>query len=412
MNETKYSSCLIVAPSSYDECNGKVDYMCKGKNDELVIQKALLDSVKLNKNVFLINGIYHIDKFYDFGDGGPLAALSMPNAHREIKLLGENHEYGIQGSYDNGVVLEVSKEALDTIDGEVDVLRTDWCFEGIQDGVSVNIENICIVLANNEHPLRCIDLRRADRVEVKNVSLIGYGEKLNKYSKDKFGWIIQPDLATKGCIGLTMTDGSNYNYSNYTNVHAWGFDEGIQVGGEHVVAINCGATHGRYGFTFGNYKCHRGLNHPITLINCLDERNVNLPLFGVCGDDGGDQPGEQEVSLISFNFERLARQTPGGKLGQCMRELVPGTWKGNISFTLQPDWNHVNAVDCQIWENDGSGCGILTRNNCHKTVCSTKERLSYYPTYGQTLFDTDLNKMVICIDPEKKIWVDMIGNKI
>ena len=111
-------------------------------------------------------------------------------------------------------------------------------------------------------------------------------------------------------------------------------------------------------------------------------------------------------------MERIAEQTPGGVLGDLMREVHPGTWKGNIDFTLQPAWCHTNTTDAQLWENDGSGVGIKTRNNCHKTICDTKERLSYYPTYGQQIFDTDLNKMVICVDPANKKWVDLNGNLV
>ena len=95
-----------------------------------------------------------------------------------------------------------------------------------------------------------------------------------------------------------------------------------------------------------------------------------------------------------------------------MREEIPGTWKGNIDFTAQCAWNSTNSKDFQLWENDGSGSGIKTRNNCHKTVCTTAERLSYYPTLGQQIFDTDLNKMVICIDPQQKKWVDFNGNTL
>ena len=40
------------------------------------------------------------------------------------------------------------------------------------------------------------------------------------------------------------------------------------------------------------------------------------------------------------------------------------------------------------------------------------ERLSYYPTYGQRLFDSDLGKLLICIDPGNKVWVDSMGNKV
>lgn len=146
----------------------------------------------------------------------------------------------------------------------------------------------------------------------------------------------------------------------------------------------------------------------------MDERNINLPLFNMCGDGdgkGGRLQGKQEVTMISFNMERVEKQTPGKKLGDLMREVYHGTWIGNIDFTLQPAWGHLNATDFQLWENDGSGSGIRTRNSCHKNICSTKERLSYYPTLGQQIFDTDLNKMLVCIDVKNRKWVDYNGQE-
>lgn len=95
-----------------------------------------------------------------------------------------------------------------------------------------------------------------------------------------------------------------------------------------------------------------------------------------------------------------------------MREEVPGTWKGNIAFTAQPSWWAINTVDFKLWESDGSGSGFMTRNNTHKAVCTTEERLSYYPTLGQQIFDIDLQKMVVCTDPNQKTWVDFMGNKV
>ena len=404
----------IAASNSSKELKEKSDFVCTGKNDELTIQKAIDACVKDNKNIYFLNGIYKMDAFYDFHDNGPMSSICIPNAHREIKFLGQNHEYGFQKSFNNGVVFYVSEDALNTIKTEsVDVIRSTWTDAGIQNGSSLHMENIAIVLANNSRPIRGIDLRRTDRVEVKNISLISYGDCIAPDSPVGLG--TPPPVPAIGCIGLTMTDGSNYDYSNYTNVQTWGFDEGIQVGGEHVVCINCGATIGRYGFTFGNYQSNCGLNHPITLINCLDERNIHLPYFGKwCGDadgKGGRIIGNQEVNLIGFNIERLASQTPGGKLGDLMKEEVPGSWCGKIEYTAQPAWCAINDVNFQLWENDGSGSRIKTINSCHKTVCSTAERLSYYPSLGQQIFDTDLNKMVICINPNKKLWVDSLGNE-
>lgn len=401
---------ITVAPAGVKD-DRQADFVCHGRHDELVIQQAIDQAIVQNKNVMLLNGVYHIDAFHDYyGDNGPQTALCFPNAWREIKFFGENHEYGFQKRFDNGVVLHVTSQALASISGETDVIRGQWTRRGIQNGSSLHMENIAVVLADNQHVLRCIDLRRTDRVEVKNVTLVGYGDLIDRTSG--VGLTVPPPIPANGCIGLTMTDGSNNSYSNYTNVQTYGFDEGIQVGGEHVVCINCGAAVGRYGFTFGNYETNSGSNHPITLINCMDERNINLPLLNMCGDDdgkGGRLQGEQELTLIGFNMERVAKQTPGGKLGDLMREVYPGTWKGNIDFTVQPAWCHMNTVDFQLWENDGSGVGIKTRNNCHKTMCGTVERLGYYPMYGQQIFDTDLNKLCICVDPSRKMWVDSNG---
>ncbi|MBR0442972.1 MAG: hypothetical protein IIX15_01395 [Clostridia bacterium] len=405
----------LSAANSTDEAKVSSDFVCTGKHDELTIQTAIDACVRDNKNLYFFNGIYSIDGFYHFEDGGPDTAIRFPGAHREITVMGQNHEYGCQRRYDNGVVLYVSAEALNGAgEASVDVLRSAWTQKGVQNGSSLHLENLVIILAHNQRAVRCVDLRRTDRVEVKNMTLLSYGDGIAPDSL--VGLNVTAEIPAKGCIGLTMTDGSNYEYSDYTNVQAIGFDEGIQVGGEHVVCINCGGSMGNYGFTFGNYECNCGLNHPVTLINCLDERNVNLPYFGRwCGDSdgkGGRLIGNQEVAMISFNVERTAAHTPGGVLGDLMREEVPGTWKGNIAFTAQPSWWAINTVDFKLWESDGSGSGFMTRNNTHKAVCTTEERLSYYPTLGQQIFDIDLQKMVVCTDPDQKTWVDFMGNKV
>lgn len=399
-NITKASYVTVAAADSTNEAKAAADFVCTGKNDELTIQAAVDKCAAECKNVYLFNGCYRIDAFYDKQDGGISCAICFPNAMREIKFIGQNSIYQKDGI---GVRLYVTEKALDSVEDDVDVIRTVWTKAGISNGSALAIENISVGLSHNQKPVRCIDLRRCDRPELKNIKLIAFIDMEAGLGKP-------PVPAIEGCIGLTTTDGSNAHYSNYTNVSATGFYEAIQVSGEHVVLINCAAIMNVYGYTFGNYKVNCGANHPITLINCMDERNVNLPLFNACGDAGIQ--GGQEVTMISFNIERIAEQTPGKVLGDLMREVHPGTWCGNIDFTAQPAWGHINEKNFQLWENDGSGTGFRTRNNNHKTVCSTAERLSYYPTYAQQIFDTDLNKMVICVDVENKKWVDFNGNTV
>ena len=35
-----------------------------------------------------------------------------------------------------------------------------------------------------------------------------------------------------------------------------------------------------------------------------------------------------------------------------------------------------------------------------------------YPQYMQQVYDTDLNKLLICTDPAKRIWRDAMGNVV
>lgn len=396
----------VAASDSAEELKAQADVVCTGKNDELTLQKVIDEAAGSGKNIYLLNGIYRIDAFHDFGDGGAKSALCFPNCVREIRFIGQNFAWG--KGRNNGARLYVSGEALDSIDGETDVIRTTWTKKGMSSGSLLYMENITVSLSHNQKAIRAIDLRRCDRPELKCVCM-------NAYTDMEAGFGNPPAVPAEGCIGLTMTDGSNTWFSSFTQVGASGFYEGIQVGGEHVVMTNCMAIMNFYGYTFGNYPLNNGANHPITMINCMDERNVNLPLFNSCGDadgKGGRIQGGQEVTMISFNLEYIESQTPGKKHGDLMREVYPGTWCGNIDFTLQPAWCHTNSVDQGIWENDGSGSRFKTRNNNHKEMCTTEERLSYYPSLGQQIFDTDLGKLVICTNPEKKTWVDANGNEV
>ena len=390
----------VAASNSKFNKNDGIDFVCSGKNDELVINKAINVAAEEGKSVYLLNGVYHIDDFYDFEDGGPLSAIRTPALYKEIALIGQSFNFEQNRE---GVQFDVSEEALSKIEeGEYSVFRTQWKECGLYSGGVLKLENITMTLSHNQKALRCIDLRRCDRVLMTNVRL--RGKRDNTY-------LGLTDVAKEGCIGLTMTDGSNNFIVRYDNVTAGDFYEGIQVGGEHVIMTECAAAHNVYGYTFGNYDYHCGYNHPITMINCCDERNVNLPLFNQCGDhdaNGNILIGGQEVSMMSFNIERLASQTPGGKLGDAMREIHPGAFCGRIEYTLQPDWGHTNETDFKLFES-GSGTGFRTINMTHKTVCSTAERLSYYPSLGQQIFDTDLNKLLICVDVDNKKWVDANG---
>ena len=400
----------IAAADSRSEARATADYVCTGTNDERTIQAAI-DQCKANgKQLFFFTGLYRLESVRDFGDGGPKTAVCIRNMHRAFSIVGERRL--IKGwpkglPTVNAPVLYLSLSAVeDANDTDVDIFRGEWSERGIMNGSALKMENLAVWAPNPKCRLRAIDMRRVASLELVNLNLQAFGAALIQGLKYPYGIEEAPH---EDNIGVTLTDGSNNVPVNLVNVLCTGFGQGFQVGGEHVIMVNCSATFGLYGYTFGNYEYHCGFNHPITLINCCDEQNVNMPLFASCGDVGGKIHGMQEVTMISFNFERVEAFVPGKKLGSLMRETRPGTWRGQIGFVTQPKWEAVNAVDLPLWAEDGSGRGFRTVNNAHKSGGTTAERKSYYPQYLQQYFDTDLNKLVICTDPAKRTWVDAVG---
>lgn len=401
----------LAASNSRSEAKSAADYVCTGTNDERVIQAAIDDCAKTGRQLFLFAGLYRLDAVRDFDDGGPRTAVCLRNMHREFAVKGERRQViGWPKDMDvNGVVLYLRPEALPSDGSSVDIVRGEWSREGIMNGSALTLRNVSIWAPDSQHALRALDLQRVNSCELHNVQLRAMGKALLQGLKYPYG---NPPPPIRDNIGITLTDGSNNAPVNLVNVSSSGFGQCFQVGGEHVVMVNCSATFGLYGFTFGNYPYHCAFNHPITMINCCDEQNVNMPLFASCGDDGGKMHGCQEVTMVSFNFERVAAHVPGKKLGDLMRETRPGTWRGQIGFTTQPDWHAINSVDLPLWAEDGSGSGFRTVNNAHKPACTTAERKRYYPQYMQQLFDVDLKKLVICIDTKNRVWVDANGNKV
>ena len=410
MNEArKPAHCVVLAAAdSRPAAKEAADYVCTGSHDELVVQRAIDDCAASGRQLFLFAGLYRLDAVRDFGDGGPPAAVVVRNMHRAFEMTGERRQIGgwAKGMETNGVVLYLRPEALPADGTSVDIVRGEWSEQGIMNGSALDLANVAVWAPDSQHDLRALDLRRVNSLELRDVKLNAFGKATLDGLKYPYG---NPPPPVVGNIGITLTDGSNNVPVNLVNVSATGFGQGFQVGGEHVVMVNCAATFGLYGYTFGNYPYHCAFNHPITMVNCCDEQNVNMPLFASCGDNGGELHGLQEVTMVSFNFERVAARVPGGKLGDLMRETRPGTWRGQIGFTTQPDWNAVNSVDLPLWAEDGSGTGFRTTNNAHKPACTSEERRRYYPQYMQQLFDLDLGKLLVCTDPATRTWVDATG---
>ena len=405
----------VAAADSPAAAKAKADFVCAGTNDQETIQKAIDQCAKSGRNLFLYDGVYMIDAFRDWKDGGPRAAVRIPKMLRHLTIEGQKFFQGGRSTipedwkeWKNGVIWYARSSIWTTAgDGVPSILRGEWCRCSSQNGSGLRLQNVSVFMCDAQHPARCVDLRWTDAVEVRNMRLYGIGYRLlngDTHPYKKFGPLKMPHV---DAIGITMTSGSNIPVSRFDNIVAIGFGQGFQVGGEHVICNNCLGSLCLYGWTFGNYMYSAGAHvHPIVLINCADERNVHRPLFA---DKSGCRTRHQSVTMIGFNFELMESLVIGGKLGDGMRETVPGTWSGHIEYTVMPKEGAGNAVEFPLWEEDGSGSGFETRNLAHKRVGTSAERRKYYPQLGQQFFDTDLGKLLICTDPAKRKWVDAMG---
>ena len=411
---THKNTIFVAASNASAEDKLAADYQCSGTNDELVIQQAVNHIYnKGGGTLMLSSGTFYIDSFPNYesnDDGGSYTAILIPSDTSkgyEIRIKGDMLPYG----YDNGTKIHVSTSCYESLDSskKYKIFRSSYTNSLMinQKKVSLMMSDLFIRLPYNQKKIMCIDLRYTNRVSLERIACYGVNKNYASYSASN-----PPAPAVKDCVGIRMTGGSNYGIMNdYKNITCVGFYEGFMVGGEHVIGINLGGSWNVYSFTFGNYPWADFFLHPITLINCSDERSVNYPLFAYCGYNRDNGSGGQQISLIDFNLERIAEFTPGGVLGELASELVPGTFHGDISYTIHKGAQGVNKQDEKFWK-DGHGQRFISRNSTHKQACSTTERNTYAANYMQHVWDTTLNKEVICVDTANKTWKDTEGNTV
>ena len=138
------------------------------------------------------------------------------------------------------------------------------------------------------------------------------------------------------------------------------------------------------------------------LLNCGDERNVNLPKFY-------GNSGLQDIEMYAFSVERSAPNTPGGVLGNLATEQIQGSFRGVVNYST--GLGSGNFVNIGFWEY-GHGHGMRTTDTSHLQAGTTATRNTYRPNFMQRYFDTTLNKLVICVDEENGTWKDTMGNAV
>ena len=394
---------FTIAASNSTKADKKVsDYVCDGVTDASLIT-SVIDKLVANgiggKIVFkqgryFMNEITRNDACIDIALGESNALIELCSEITDKNYIGGASQDGY-----NGAQFYMTKELYDSLDPSRQYKIVNCSAARWQGGVVV--ENIGIILHSNQKPIVAWDM----------YAFCGMcrmtGLHANAYSGSSVSVSRPPTLAVEGCIGLrTLCDtAAGPSGNDDRNVLMKGFYEGFAINSEHNLFIQAAAVFCVYGYTFDHYwKTTKGAEqHPNVLIKCIDERGVHLPRFY-------DNPRGQATVMIAYSTERKPVNTPGGVLGEYMTEEVPGQHCGTITYTMGGRQND-NCVDIPLWA-PGHGHGFRTLNLLHKQACTTAERLSYTPNFMQRIWDTDLNKEVICVDESKPLWVDAMGNLV
>lgn len=401
-----YGNTIFVAASDSSDIDKKfADYVCDGINDEYEINKAIEDIGKCG-TVFLFSGNFHIDSFGEH-KGFEKSAIVVKDigTYRSVLIKGIRHYY-------NGTNIVVSQKAFDAISQDEQPCVFN-CLSPINNGEEpwygafwyVSLQDMFISIPTWKRKCIVVNLRNVGCGEEKNLRISAFGN-------NQYGEYCPTDYANEdtpeGLVGITGMHGWTYgDTTRYDNISVWGMHEAFQLGGEHLICNSLRARYNYCAYTFGNYKnslSYGAFDHPLTLINCCDEKSTQGPIFAWNGlaarKDWNIIPDRkmQGITFIDFNTESY-------KYGAY--EVEPGSFCGRI------DYHYSNGVygafsNRSFWAN-GSGKKFITHDETHQDGGNTALRNSYRPNYMQRYFDTDLNKELICVNPSSKKWVDTNG---
>lgn len=402
------SDIYIAASDSSTHDKAMATFICDGINDEEEFNKACA-MASGNFTIHLAQGNYYVDSFFDAGDGTPLYVFKPPysNGQLNLNIVCDNNK-NIKTSGGTiladdiaiGAIIRISESCFNTLsdDKKYSIIRCSSNGGGRPYPFTfLNVNGVGFKLPDNNKPITCIDGYYATAMDIRYCTFHAI-----KNSSDL-------QLGNMDCIAVKGLQGANYGAFNYVvSCIAWGFGQGFALAGEHLYAEQCLARFCRYGYTFNNFEHPSGnYAHGMFIINCADELGFNMPLLG---DNNSNQP----IYMIGFNMEwDVDYYNKFEGEGHLMTESTPGSWRGSISYTMtSKHTSFANSTIEPIWANDGSGVNVKSVNDAQKIKCDSITRQSYAPNVGQIIYDTTLNKPVICIDANQKKWIDFNGQNV
>ena len=409
---------LVASSDAEDDIKANADYVCTGTNDELVLQQAINAIANHGGGVLrLSKGTFYIDSFPQTDTAGDYCALMLPIVgFYSISILGApcyTYGWSKDAELTEGTIIDVTENCYNSLSANTKytILRSAYASSLMASSLKrheLNLDAVNFRIPSNQKQIVCLDCRFTNKILLTRLAFRAFKPGFDGYSSGV------PQVAGEGCIGFRSMMGSNAGQiADIRNCIAQGFYEGFALGGEHLICMNLSTQYCVYGYTFGNYTYTEKCGHPITLINCCDERNVNYPLFVNSGNmEASSRIGKQQMSIIDFNMERAGASTvPGGVEGNKATETYPGAFCGSINYTISTHHVNPNSTNVKFWA-DGSGHGFTSRNDAQELSGTSTVRRAYAPNFMQAFYDTTVGKMLWCIDTATPTWVDAQGNTV
>lgn len=397
-------SYVLAASDTPAEKKKYADAVCDGINDEVELQQYIDLAIENKRRLLLLTGTYYVDaatkKTVNDNDTFLLADLTTPNEDSGKTLIIEGEDYA------NFALIRLSDAAYEGIDSSKQMMLFSVYCEYTYGG-RFAMSNIHFRTPWNQKKVVLFDcLYYGGYARLQDVRCAGY---VNDHVSPPVRFDNPPDVAVEGCIGIRFVGKGPNGEGEINNCIVQGCYEGISINTEWTLCSHSGVAQCVYGWTFGHYKggSTSSSTHPIILLNCGDERNVNLPKF--FNPNPSNQGGKQDIEFFAFSFERAANATPGKQVRDFATEETAGAARGVIYYTTgQGQGNNVNV---KFWAN-GHGRNVHSINMAHARTGDTATRAAFAPTFLQKYYDTDLNKEVTCIDEVNKVWKDNAGNTV
>ncbi len=354
-----HSRYIIIAASDSPKQDKRLaDFVCTGKNDERIINKAI-EALPYGGTIQLLDGNYYVDAFEQEGNSAILFGFNEGRA-RTITIKGTTENKSYNSQY--GVCIRVTEKAMEAMDPEqtyrvfygspqkpVDPVTGKNNWKGNYFAYTyvncANFENFLLFFANAGKKLVGLDCSKLGNCEINLVGI--YTEK---HFEERY-LHLPASTPAEGCIGIISPRRSNDDTSRlaFNTISIGGLYVGIKTNAiDHLIMYNCSVARCTIGYWFDGPGAKT-----LTMLNCADEGNTHLPRF----------TGTGHLTCIDFNIERFkeeyipldAAKNPEHRA----LEEVSGGWHGFISYTMQG--KAFGLGDGEFWAK-GSGSNFKTVN--------------------------------------------------